>query len=230
MKEEELRKHFIQNFWIFTEAYFGAKNNSDPTIFSCLELMQHKFSHLALTEINEAARQYCAGNLGITITPYNGIFTASMFGDLLTAYCKRRDKIKAAIIEEQNQQAQQSKELEESQRKEIEFQQMAKDWLIQHKGNHTFKRWIDLPYGICLALTDMENVNIELRNECFKIAKDELENEKRSHLEDGNLAAYRQLNNLIERVNDGNQTAKQELIARAKSIYPRINVWRLINE
>lgn len=229
MKEDEFASKFIEYFLMLTEAYFGAKNNSEPTIFSCMELMRYKFSHLALSEINEAARQYSSGNLGINIVAYNGIFTASMFGELLSAYCSRRDKIKMAIAEEQLKQQREIQHEEESKIKAIEFKKFAEDWFYEQVQNLTFKRWIELPYGICLALTDMDNIDIDIRNECFQIAKNEIENEKRLHLENGNVDSYRQLNRIIEGIESGNNTAKGELITRAKSIYPRLYVWKRLN-
>jgi hypothetical protein len=61
----------------------------------CINLTINKFNLLSAEEIKEAFRQAAAGEIDANLTAYYGKFTPVMFGDVLLAYKRKRNKIRA---------------------------------------------------------------------------------------------------------------------------------------
>ena len=79
---------------------------ADPLICTgaikeCSNLFASKFGRLSLAEIREAFSMCAARQLGdINIIAYKGVFTAGIFGEVISAYAAVRDAVVAALDKE----------------------------------------------------------------------------------------------------------------------------------
>lgn len=103
INEEETRAGLQKIIFGVAESYTSAKLTTEAggiteagrlVLGGCMKLLLNKFKTLGPNEIIEAFEQAAAGQIEANLNAYNGKFTVSMFGQVLSAYKKRRDKIR----------------------------------------------------------------------------------------------------------------------------------------
>lgn len=130
---------------VLTAQAYGARHEMAPTVAKeCAKLVAQKFPQLAIPEIREAYRQWAAGQIQADgADMYGGSFNAAQLGKVLAAYCKKRDRIAAAI-----RRAQQAHDEDQRQAAitEAQRQQFAKLFPLKFEQlRSTATTWADVP-------------------------------------------------------------------------------------
>ena len=155
--------------------YTGANDSTPEMVYiECTALLRQKFGSLAPEEVKEAFRLAAANRIDVNMTAYRGVFTVAMFGDVLDAYMKRRNKIIAAI---ETAKAEAEAE-EEYKRKRFEWNRQADlaydAFLLQRKENTQYRSWKDIPAGfdmVCVHRGAFDDVTETQKRAIYAQAK-----------------------------------------------------------
>lgn len=132
--------------------YCGADlDTNDSTINECREWLLKMYPGLSITEIKTAFELSAAGELPgndrINLTAYKGVFSVDIFSQTIRSYEVYRNRIIAAI-EEENKKALAEKEEEKNMLKKKVFEQdvIARFMKLKKSGNTEFKTTESVPW------------------------------------------------------------------------------------
>jgi hypothetical protein len=198
----------------------------------CIKLMLNKFKTLGPSEIVEAFEQAAAGQIEANLNAYNGKFTVAIFGQVLSAYKKRRDKIRQRYESILFLESKQTSEAEKNAKNEAAQKKVLDNYykLLDRKQAGEEITAEDIPHfwGEILAKLDVLKVEPVERAEIFKEAKRAAILEFKQEIQNTALNAYNRkdlkslLKAVLEHTSQGGDAGDFEQVrAAAVRIYSK---------
>ena len=202
------------------KAYGARMEIDEETLTICQELILEEFKNLGIDEIEKAYFLWSAGKLETYgAEMFGGQFSAAQLGKVLAAYEKRRKKIVAQIIIEQEK----MREMEQKAAKIEKLKGSFEANLIEaiEKGKLNFVKWEQIPVWWWASIKERGWVKFE-RGEAMKIFVEAQGLAKQKKIENSDNNKFARLTNRFDNIVEFDLKSQQRNIAGQLTIWKKI--------